>query len=71
MEENEEVESEPIDIELNEQNFDSEIMKMQLTLNDQVQKKKSRKILLWLTLLRAYKSKMIRKIFQKSNYMIA
>ena len=43
------------------------MMKMQLTLNDQVYKKK---ILLWLTSLRACKSKLMRKIFLKSNWMI-
>ena len=42
-EENEEEEKEPINIELTEQNAGSEIMKMQLTLNDRMYKKKTRK----------------------------
>ena len=46
-------------------------MKMLLTLDDQMYKKKSKKILLWLTSLRACKSKMIKKNFPKSDWMIA
>ena len=42
-EEEEEEEKEPINIELTEQNAGSEIMKMQLTLNDRMYKKKTRK----------------------------
>ena len=34
-------------------------------------KKKSKKILLWLTSVRACKSKLMRKFFQKSNWMFA
>ena len=41
------------------------MIKMLSTLNDQMYKMKTRKILLWLTSLRACKSKLMRKIFQK------
>ena len=50
-----EEEKEPIDIEFTEKNADSEMMKMPLTLEDQVNKKKTRKILLWLTSLKITK----------------
>ena len=40
-----------IDIKFTEQKFDPEMMKMQLTLYDQMYKEKSRKTLLWLTSL--------------------
>ena len=63
MEENEE-EKEQIDIEFTDQNADSEIMKMLLTLNDQMYKNK-RKILLLLNLLNTYKSKLMRNFFKK------
>ena len=53
--ENEE-EKEPIDIEFTKQKDDPEMMKILLTLNDQVYKKKTRKILLWLTSLRITKA---------------
>ena len=52
LEENNEVEKEPIDIELTEQNAGPKIMKMLLTLDDQLHKKKMRKILLWITSLK-------------------
>ena len=51
MEEKDEVEKKPIDIELTEQKANPEMMQMLLTLNDQVYKKKTEKILLWLTSL--------------------
>ena len=66
-EENNDEEKEPINIEFSEQNADPEMIKMLLTLNDQMLKKKKRKILLWLTSLRACKSKLMRNFFQKSN----
>ena len=57
LEENEEEEEkEQIDIEVSEQKVDPEMMKMLLTLDDQVYKKKSRKILLWLTSLKITKA---------------
>ena len=59
-----------INIELTEQKVNPEIVKMLLTLNDQMYKK-SRKILFWITSLRACKSKLMRKILQKSKWMIA
>ena len=71
LEENDEEEKEPIDIEFTEQNADYEMMKMLLTLDNRMYKKKTRKILLWLTSLRACKSKLMRKFFHKSNWMIA
>ena len=41
-------------------------MKMVLTLDDRIdKKKKTKKILLWITSLRAYKSKLVRNFFQK------
>ena len=70
LEENDEEENELINIELTEQKANPEMVKMLLTLNDQMYKKKTRKILFWLTSLRAFKSKLMRKIFQKSNWMI-
>ena len=56
---------EQIDIELTEQKAGFEMMKMLLTLDEKVNKKKTRKILLWLTSLRACKSKLMRNIFKK------
>ena len=58
-------EKEPIDIKFTEQNIHPEMMKMLLTLDDRMYKKKTRKILLWLTSLRVCKSKLMRKVFQK------
>ena len=55
LKEKDEVEKEPIDIELTEQKAGPEMMKMLLTLNDQVYKKNTRKILLWLTSLKITK----------------
>ena len=43
------------------------MMKMLLNLSDQVYKKKAIKILLWLTLLRVSKSKLMRKIKKKTG----
>ena len=71
LEENDEEEKESINIEFTEENQILIMMKMLLTLANRVYKKKTRKILLWLTSLRARKSKLMRKIFQKSNWMIA
>ena len=65
LEENKEEEKELINIEFTEQKANHEIVKMLLTLDDQMYKKKTRKILFWLTSLRACKSKLMRKIFQK------
>ena len=50
-EETDEEEKEPIDIEFTEQKADPEMMKMLLTLDDQVHKKNTRKIKIWLTSL--------------------
>ena len=47
------------------------MMKMLLTLNDKMYKNNTRKKLLFLTSLRTCKSKLMRKIFHKSNWMIA
>ena len=47
------------------------MMKMLLALSDQMYKKKTRKILLWLTSFRTCKSKLMKNFFQKSNWMIA
>ena len=65
-EENEEDEKEPIDIEFTEQKAGLEIMKMIFTLDDWMYKMKTRKMSLWLTSLKNYKSKLMREIFQKS-----
>ena len=46
LEENDKEEKEPIDMELTKQKDRPKIMKMLLTLDDQVYKKKTRKILL-------------------------
>ena len=70
LEENDEEEKDPINIELTEQKQILIMMNMLLTLDDQMYKNKTRKILFWLTSLRACKSKLIMKIFQKSNWMI-
>ena len=56
LKENNEEEKGPIDIEITEQKVDPKMMKIQLTLDDQVYKKKTRKILLWLTSLRITKA---------------
>ena len=53
--ENDEEEKVPIDIEFAKQKADPEMMKMLLALDDQVHKKKMRKILLWLTSLKITK----------------
>ena len=58
-EENDGEEKELIDIELTEQKAYPEMMQTLLTLNNQVYKMKTRKILLWLTSMRACKSKLI------------
>ena len=67
LEENEDEDKESINIELTEQIQILIMMKMLLTLDDQMCKKKMRKILLWLTSLRACNSKLIKKIFPKSK----
>ena len=53
LEENDEEKKESIDIELIEPKADPEMMKILLTLDYRMYKKKTMKILLWLTLLRA------------------
>ena len=63
-------EEESTDIEFTKQKAGTEMMKMLLTLNDQMYMKKTRKILLWLTSLRACKSKLMRIFFQKLNWII-
>ena len=50
-ENDEEEEKEPIDIKFIDQKVDPEMMKMQLTLDDQMYKK-TKKILLWITSLK-------------------
>ena len=67
LEENDVEEKESIDIVLTKQKAGPEMMKILLTLNYRLYKKKTRKILLWLTSLRANKSKLMRKIFKKNN----
>ena len=52
LEEKDDEEKEPIDTKFTEQKADPEMMKMLLIFNDQVFKKKTRKILLWLILLK-------------------
>ena len=64
LEEKDEKEKDPINIELSEQKANSEMVKMLLTLDDQMYKK-TRKILFWLISLRASKSKLMRRILQK------
>ena len=71
LEENDEEEMEPINIELTYQKQILIMMKMLLTLNDQMCKKKTRKISLWLTSVRACKSKLMRKKIPKSKWMNA
>ena len=56
LEENDEEKKDPINIELTEQKANTEMVKMQLTLDYQVYKKKTMMILLWLTSLRASKA---------------
>ena len=63
LEENEE--KEPIDIEFTEQKTAPDNNEIILTLNDRMYKRKTRKILLRLTSLRAYKSKLMMKFSQK------
>ena len=69
LEKNNEEEEEPIDINFTEQKSGSEMMKMLLTLDNQVYKKKTRKILIWLTSLIYYKIKLMRKIFKKTKWL--
>ena len=64
LEENEE-EKEPIDIEFPEQKADPEMMKMLLTLNDQMYKKKTRKILLCPTSLNITKASLWWNFFKQ------
>ena len=70
LEKNNEEEKEPVDIDFTEKKTGSEMMKKLLTLDNRVYKKKTRKILLWLTSLRHYKSKLMRKFFHKKNQII-
>ena len=49
------MEKEPIDLEFSEQKDRPEMMKMLFTFDDQVYKKKTEKILLWLTSLKITK----------------
>ena len=66
LEENDEKEKKPINIEFNDQNQILIMMKTLLTLSDQVYKKKPRKILLELTSFRTCKSKLMRiNLFKK------
>ena len=55
-EKNNEEEKELIDIELTEQKAGPEMIKMLLTIDDRLYKKKTRKILLWLTSLKITKA---------------
>ena len=55
LEENEDDKKESINIKITEQKTDPEMTKMLLTLDDQVYKNKTRKILLWLTTLKITK----------------
>ena len=70
MEENDKEEREPFNIKFTKQKAYSEMMKVLLTLNDRMYNKKTRKILLWLTSLRAYKILMIIKFSKKVILMI-
>ena len=65
MEENDKEEKEPIDIEFTKQKSDPEMMKVRLTIDDQMHEKKTRKILLWLTSLSVCKNKNDEENFQK------
>ena len=65
LEENDEEEKESISFELTEIKEILIMIKMLLTLNDQMYNKKMRRILFWLTSLRACKSKLMSKILQK------
>ena len=70
LEKNNEEEKEPFDIDFIEQKIGSEMIKKLLTLGNRVYKKKTRKILLWLTSLRHYKNKLMSKIFQKITKLL-
>ena len=65
MEENEDKEKEGIDIEFIEQKADTGNDEMLLTLDNQMYKEKTRKTLLRLTWLKAYKSKLMKKFYPK------
>ena len=67
LKENEDEDKESINIELNEQNQTLIMMKMLLNLDDQMYKKKMKKILPWQTSLSSCNSKLIKKIFLKSK----
>ena len=69
LEKNNEEEKEPVDIDFTEQKTGSEMMKKLLTLGNRVYKKKRRKILLWLTSLRHYKNKLMRKIKKITKWL--
>ena len=64
MEENEDQEKKPIDIEFTDQNL---VLKIIETLDYQNLIRRGMKILLKLASLRAYKSKLIKKFILKSN----
>ena len=53
---NDDNEEEPINLEFSEQNADPEMMKMIFTLDERMDKNKTRKILLWLTSLKITKA---------------
>ena len=63
--ENDEKEKKPIKIELDEQKKILIMMKMLLNLDDQMKKEEDEIVLLWLTSLRASKSKQMSKPFFK------
>ena len=56
LEENDEEEKEPIDLKFTEQKAYPQMIKMLLTLDDQMYNKKIKKILLWLTSFRITKA---------------
>ena len=71
LEEKDEVEKEPIDIELTEQKADPEMMKMLLTLNDQAVQEEDEEDIALANFIENYKTRR-REIFcRKSNLMIA
>ena len=71
LEEKDEEEKEPINIELTEQKQIHIMMKMLLTLNDKMDKEKTRKILLWLTSLKITKANWFGEFFKKLTWIIA
>ena len=65
--ENDEEEKVPIDIEFALQKADPEMMKMLLTLDDQVHKMKKRDDITLVNFIENYKSKLIRKDLKNSR----